>query len=150
MSVILTEPMLDPIGSLILEARADDDLATLVGTRVRGVEPAPGDARGPDEWQAFVVLTALSVPLHPSLPVTFADYGVRCYGTTHQNAWAVWAAFVKAFHGVGPRVRESNGLGIYRTSTSGGEQSADPDTKQPVVLGTLRVIAAASEVAAGS
>jgi hypothetical protein len=147
---MLTDPQLDPLGSIIVEARNDADLASLVGVRVRGVEPAPGDADGPGGWQAFVVVTALTVPVMPTVPVTFAEYGVRCYGTTHQNAWAVWGAFVKAFHGAGPRVRESNGLGIYRTSTSGGEQSSDPDTNQPVVLGTLRVIATASEVAAGS
>jgi hypothetical protein len=144
---MLDEPQLDPMGSIVLEARADADLAALTGSRIRGFEPAPGDARGPGDYQAFVVIAALSVPIHPRVPVTWAEYGVSCYGSTAQNAWAVWAAFAKAFHATTPRVRASNGLGIYRTAvTSGGEQGTDPDTGQPVVRGSIQVIATAQAV----
>lgn len=138
---MLAEPQLDPMGALIAEARADPDLSALVSTRVRGFEPAPGDALGPGQYQAFVVIAALDVPPHLRVPLTFATYGVNCYGSTAQGAWAVWGAFVKAFHMVGPRVK-ANGLGIYQTFVvSGGEQDKDPDTGQPVVRGTIRVTA---------
>lgn len=141
MSAMFTEPMLDPSGSLIVEARTDTDVAALVGTRVRGPEPAPGDAKGPGEYQAFVTIAALSVPPHLSLPITFAEYALNAYGVTYQNAWAVYAALVKAFHKAGERVKTS-GLGIYSTFVlTGGTEDADPQTQQPVVRGTLRVIA---------
>lgn len=144
---MLTEPQPDPLGTLILEARADSDVASLVGTRVRGFEPADGDARPKGEWQAFVVLSALSVPIDPSVPISFAEYGAACYGSTPQNAWAVWGALAKAFHGKGPRTNAS-GLIIYRTAVSaGGEQDKDPDTSQPLVRGTIQVIVAAQAVA---
>lgn len=144
---MLDEPQLDPMGALIAEARNDADVGLLVGNRVRGYEPKPatdadrGDARGPGEYVPFVIISALSVPPHPRVPVTFAEYALNAYGTTPQNAWAVWGALVKAFHAVRTRVK-GNGLGIYQSLVvSGGEQDRDPDTSQPVVRGVVRVIA---------
>lgn len=140
---MLTAPQLNPMGALIAEAKADPDVAALTGTRVRGGEPAPGDARGPGEYQAFVVISALDVPPHPQLPITFAEYALNAYGTTHQNASAVWFALVKAFHKARARVK-GNGLGIYQSIVvTGGGEDRDPDTDQPVVRGTVRVIATA-------
>lgn len=140
------EPQLDPMGALFAEVRDDPDVDTLVDGRVRGVQPAPGDAQPIGKFKAFVVLTTLDATPQPRVPITFATYGVRAYGSTPQNAWAVWGAVVKALHGAGPRLKAS-GLGIYRSAViSGGEQSADPDTKQPVVEGTIRLIATTQEV----
>ena len=144
---MLVEPQLDPMGSLIVEAREDAHVSALVGTRVRGFEPAPktasyeGDARGPGEYIGFVVIAALDVPPHLSVPVTFADYALNAYGTSHAHAWDVWASLVKCFHKVGPRMK-ADGLAIYQTLiVSGGSQDRDPDTRQPVVRGVLRVVA---------
>jgi hypothetical protein len=143
---MLADPQLDPMGSLIRELTADPDVAALVGVRVRGFQPGPGDAKGPGEYQAFIVLTALSVPPHPRVPVTFAEYGIRCYGATPQGAWAVWGAVVKALHQVGPRTK-SNGLLFYRTFVlTGGQQDRDPDTAQPVVTGSIRLTASLQSV----
>lgn len=146
-TAMLEDPQLDPMGSLILELRADTDVAALVSTRVRGFEPAPGDARGAGDYQAFIVVSALSVPPHPRVPITFAEYGIRCYGVTPQNAFAVWGAVVKALHQVGPRTK-SNGLLVYRTFVlAGGTEDRDPDTKQPVVTGTIRLTASLQSIA---
>lgn len=145
---MLDAPQKDPMGTLILEARADSDVATLTGGRVRGFQPAEGDALGPGHYQAFVVIDALTVPVHQQLPITEAEYGIAAYGSTPQNAWAVWGALVKAFHGVGPRIATS-GLGIYRSwAASGGTQDKDPDTGQPLVRGSIRLIATAQAVTA--
>jgi len=145
---MLNDPQLDSLGSLLVEIRDDVDVDALVNGRVRGFEPAPGDAKAAGSYQAFVVLVALSVPPDPQLPVTFATYGVRAYGSTPQSAWAVWGAVVKAIHETGPRLK-ANGLGIYKTiAVSGGEQGKDPDTQQPVVEGTIRLIATTQVVAA--
>ena len=142
---MFTDPIIDPMGSLIAEAKADPDLGALVSDRVRGFEPKgktdtyEGDALGPGSYKSFVVISALSVPPHTRVPITFAEYTVRCYGVTAQGAWEVWAAFVKAFHMTGERVK-GNGLGIYQTYIlTGGSQDKDPDTDQPVVTGTMRV-----------
>jgi hypothetical protein len=154
------DPMVDPMGSLIVEIRDDFDVDDLVDRRVRGGEPAPqildettgevlaeGDARGPGEYIPFIVLTTLSAPPEPRVPLTFATYGARSYGVTPQNAWAVYGALVKAIHNIGPRLRAS-GVGIYNTLViSGGEQDKDPDTKQPVVTATIRLVAATQAVA---
>lgn len=146
MTAMLADPQLDPMGALITELRADSDVAALVSARVRGFEPAPGDALGPGSYQAFIVLTALSVPPHPRVPITFAEYGARCYGATPQGAWAVWGAVVKALHQVGDRTK-SNGLLIYRTFVlTGGSQDRDPDTQQPVVTGSIRLTASLNSV----
>lgn len=150
--MVMNDPQLDPTGALILELRSDGDLAALVGNRVRGYEPmgdvyadgtlvSRGDARGAGEYTAFVVISGLSDQLHPRAPVAFGEWGVVAYGTTPQNARAVWGAVVKALHAIGPRIK-ANGLGIYKTLVvSGGEQDKDPDTGQPAVRGTVRVVA---------
>jgi hypothetical protein len=147
-------PQLDPMGAIVTEARAAPDLAALVGTdargkvRVRGSEPGPGDEKGVGEFQAFVVISTLSAPPMIRTPATVAEYSVRCYGATFQNAWAVWGAFVAAFHEIGPRLKAS-GLGIYRTDViTGGSEDRDPDTNQPVVTGSIRLIATTQVVTA--
>jgi hypothetical protein len=141
------EPQSDPLGSVVSELRADVDVDDLTDGRVRGYQPAPGDARASGQYQPFVIVSALDVPPHPQVPITFASYGIRAYGSTPQNAWAVWGAVVKALHRYGQRVK-SNGLGIYRSSViSGGEQETDPDTAQPVVTGVIRLIATTQAVA---
>lgn len=143
---MLTGPMVPFLGPLIVELRTDPDLRVLVGTRVRGQEPAAGDVQPKGSWQRFVVLVILDAPPHPSLPITFAEVAVRCYGADPTDAWNVWAALVKAVHAVGPRVKAS-GLGIYRSAVlTGGTQDTDPDTNQPLVTGTIQVIATAQAV----
>lgn len=140
----MIEPQLDPTGSLIVEIRSDPDVLNLVSDRVRGTKPAAGDVADP--YKTFVVLVCLAAPPHPRLPITEATYAVSCYGTTGQNAWAIWGAVVKAIHAIGPRTK-SNGLGIYQSLiAAGGEESEDPDTKQPVVQGTLTLIATTQAV----
>jgi hypothetical protein len=144
---MLPAPQLDPLGSLLVEIREDVDVDALVDGRVRGFEPAPGDAKPNGSYQGFIVIVALGVPPDPQLPVTFATYGIRCYGATPQAAWAVWGAVVKCVHENPVRVK-SNGLGIYKTIVvDGGEQGKDPDTQQPVVTGTVRLIATTQAVA---
>lgn len=152
---MFSDPILDPLGSLLVEIRDDIDVDALVDGRVRGFEPAPGDAAWTTDADgrrrfahAFVVLVTLDAPPHPRIPVTSATYAARCYGTTAQNAWAVYAAVVKAIHMVGPRVK-SNGLGIYWTTVvSGGEQEKDPDTQQPLVTATISLIGTTQAVPA--
>lgn len=144
---MLEDPQLDPLGPLVIELRDDADVASLVGNRVRGYEPAPGDARGPGEYQAFVVVTTLSAPPHPRVPMTWAEYGLRAYGVTPQGAWAVWGALVRALHQVGHRNR-SNGQIVYKSIIlTGGQQDEDPDTHQPVVTGSVQLIASLQSAA---
>lgn len=160
---MLADPMIDPMGGVIAELRADPDIQNLVGVdecgfrRVRGGEALgegqcangtqrSADGLGPGNYRAFIVVATLDDPPMARVPVQRAVYSVACYGTTHQNARAVWGAVVKAMHLVGGRVK-SNGLGFYiSVIEAGGEQDKDPDTGQPVVRGTIRVTAAAQAV----
>jgi len=142
----MDDPQLDPMGAIISELRADADVSALVDSRVRGAEAAPGDATDP--YQAFIVVVALDVPPHPRVPVTFATYDIASYGVTPQGAWEVYGAVAKALHAVGSRMK-LNGLGIYRTFVlSGGQQDRDPDTRQPVVRATVRLIGTTQAVPA--
>lgn len=160
MTGILIDTQLDPLGSIIAEARADTDLDALLDGRIRGGEPKPrrvdpttlavleeGDALGPGHYKAFIVLTLLDAPVHPQLPISLAtEYGVNCYGVTFQNATEVWLAFRRAFHKVRTRTK-ANGLGIYgSTIVTGGSQDRDQDTKQPIIRGVLRVLHTTSSV----
>lgn len=154
MTGILEDPLITPVGTYILELRADSDLTALVSGRIRAFEPLgasatyEGDALSPGSYKAFVVVKAQSVPPHPRLPITDAELLVQCYGVTAQNASEVYGAVVKATHGVGARVR-ANSIGIYRSwIIAGGEQLKDPDTRQPYVEAVARFIATAQAVTA--
>lgn len=126
--------MVDPMGTLIRELRAAD----IASDRVRGGEAGVGDERTP--YQRFVVLNELSnVPLNRT-PVQFARYGVRAYGTTFQDARALWGEIVEVLHIAGSRTGPT-GVGIYQTRVLEAVATADPRTKQPYYDGTLEVIA---------
>lgn len=141
------EPQLDPLGALLTEIRDDEDVDDLVDGRVRGYQPAAGDAQPVGKFKAFVVIVTLDAPPEPRVPITKATYAIRCYGVTPQGAWALWGAVVKAIHGAGPRLKAS-GLGIYLSQViSGGTQDEDPDTRQPLVEGVVRLIATTQAVA---
>lgn len=158
---MFTEPMLDPTGAFIRELQDDTDLDELVDGHVHGFEPGPevtrngvvthpADAQPSGKYRRFVVVVPLGVPPEPRTPVTFATYAARCYGVTPQDASRVYGALVKAIHNIGPRLKES-GLGIYQTLViSGGEQLKDPDTDQPYVLATIRLVATTHLVGVGS
>lgn len=145
--------MLPIIAPYVTELREDAAVIAVIGVdgngvrRVRAAEPLAGDAQGPGRYLPFMVLDVFDAPPEPDIPVTFATIGASCYGTTHQNAWAVYLALVEATHRVGPRLKD-NGLGFYRSLVvSGGEQGRDPDTKQPVVRAVVNLIATTEAVA---
>lgn len=143
---MLSAVMIDPLGSILTELRADVDLDLLVDERIRGGEPGPADVSDP--FQAFVVLIALDDYPHPRVPIQRALYGVDCYGVTYQGAREVWGAVVKAMHVVGSRMK-ANGLGIYISAIdSGGEQDEDPRTHQPLIRGVIRVTTTAQAIPA--
>jgi hypothetical protein len=141
------DPMPTSMGAVITELRDDADVAALVGTRVRANRPKgadtydAGDARGAGQFVAFVVVSTTSAFPSRRVPLAFTEYIVRCYGATPKDAREVWGAVCKAMHDVGPRLK-SSGLGIYRSAiVGGGSDDEDPDTHQPVVIGTLQLIA---------
>jgi hypothetical protein len=145
---MISDPPTDPLGSLLVEIRDDIDVDALVDGRVRGGEPAAGDVQPAGKYKAFIVISTLDDPPHPRIPVRFATYSVRMYGTTYQNASAIYAAVVKAIHMVGPH-RKANGLGIYWTTViSGGSQDRDPDTAQPLTTAVISLIGTTQAVPA--
>lgn len=150
-----TDPQEAFLGAIIVEGREDPDLAALVESRIRGRRPAAempnrpgsGDVQPKGSYKRFVVASIASAPPHPDLPISFAEVQFNAYGTDDADAWGVWAAVVKAYHRVGPRVKAS-GLGIYRSKViSGGEQADDPDTGQPYISGTIQFIVTTQAVA---
>jgi len=136
---MLDGPLPDPLGALIIEVRSSPGVAALVTDRVRGLRPAPGDARPKGAYRAFVVLSVLDAPPDPRLPMARAVYGASCYGATGQQAMALWGAVAAAVHRAGVR-RKASGLAIWDSFASGGSEDEDPDTQQPVVRGTLEVL----------
>lgn len=129
---------MDALGKLVVEIRDDDAVTAIAHGRVRGAEPAgattsdAGDARGPGEYVAFVVLSKLDDPrVGPRIPAHRAVIAARCYGRTFAEAAALRWAVSQAIHLVGPRLK-SNGLGIYQSlDESGGAADRDPNTQQP-------------------
>lgn len=139
--------MLDPLPKILIELRNDVEVDALVDGRVRGWEPAEGDAQPFGKYKAFVVLVRLDAPRLPRAPIQQASIAVRCYGTDKANAYAVYAACSDAIHNIGPRLH-NNGLGIYIShDDTGASQDADPVTKQPLETFVIRLSATTQEVA---
>lgn len=123
----------DPTGRLLTEIRDDATVASLTSGRVRGGEPAPGDALGAGEYQAFVVLVRLARTRLRRAPIQEVRYVARCYAATHQGAAALAGAVSEAVHARGHRITPA-GLSILGSFDDGdGGSTKDPDTGQPMV-----------------
>ena len=136
--------MIDPLGKLLTEIRNNPAVAALT-TRIRGGEPVSGDAAMP--YQRFVVLVRLGATREKRVPVQEVRVLVRCYGSTYQDAAALYGAVSDAIHNVGPRI--GGGVLIHRSYEDiGNGVEKDPDTGQPHEDGVISVFAATQVVTA--
>jgi hypothetical protein len=128
--------VIDPLGALVTELRN----ANIASGRVRGGEPAEGDAKGAGEYQRFVVLTRLGAIRQHRAPVQEVRIGVRAYGATYQDAAALYGEISDVVDNAGPRLVGSKA--IYQSlDDTGGEASKDPDTGQPYEIGVIALYA---------
>jgi len=138
--------MVDPLGYILTIIRADAGVAAIT-TRVRGGEPAKGDALGPGLYQPFVVLARLGHQRQKRLPVQEVRIAARCYGVTFQGASALAGAVSDAVHAIGPQT-SAGGVGIWTAFDDGGEGTLkDPDTDQPYEVIIIAVNAADRPIA---
>jgi hypothetical protein len=118
------------MGRILTEIR-DDATVAAITTRIRGSEPAPGDALGAGSYQPFVVLTRLGTSRLKRAPIQEVRISARCYGATYQAAAALAGAVSDAIHAKGHRITAS-GVAIFGSfDDGGGEATADPTTGQP-------------------
>jgi hypothetical protein len=122
----------DPTGRLLTEIRDDVTVAGLVSGRVRGGEPAAGDALGPGHYQAFIVIVRMGGVRLRRAPIQEVRLAARCYAATAQGAAALAGAVSDAVHARGHRITPA-GLSIFGSfDEGGGGASKDPDTGQPM------------------
>lgn len=120
----------DPLGRILIEIRDNAGVAAIT-TRIRGGEPAPGDALGPGSYQPFVVLTTLGRSRLKRAPVGEVRILAKCYGATFQGASALAGAVSEAIHATGHRISGS-GVVIFDSFDDGGDGGdIDPVTHQP-------------------
>ena len=120
--------MIDPLGFLLIGIR-DDPAVVALGAVVRGGEMAPGDSAVP--FKRVVVLVRLGAQRDKRAPVQEVRIAARCYGSTYQDAAALYGAVSDAVHNIGPRISAS-GVLIYRSFDDVGMGATkDPDTGQP-------------------
>ena len=137
--------MIDPLGKLLTEIRDFPAVAALT-SRVRGGEFAPGDAAVP--FKRVVVLVRLGTTRAKRAPVQEVRIGLRCYGSTYQDAAALYGAVSDAVHNVGPRIG-ATGVLIHRSFDDiGMGADKDPDTGQPHEDGVIQLFAATQVVTA--
>jgi hypothetical protein len=135
--------LVDPLGFVLTTIRSDATVAAIT-TRVRGGEPAPGDALGPGKYIPFVVLTKLGHSRLKRAPVQEVRLAAKCYAATNQAADALGGAVSDAIHAAGHRI-SSSGVSILGAFDDGGEgASKDPDTGQPVSVIVIQVNALTS------
>lgn len=127
--------MIVPIGALVTELRT----AGIASGRVRGGEPAQGDAKTP--YQRFVVLVHLGYQRLHRAPMAIHRIGVRAYAPTHQDASALYGEISDALDNAGPRLSASDVLIYQSLDDTGGSAQKDPDTQQPYEDGVLEVFA---------
>lgn len=123
--------MIDPLGKLLTEIRSNATVAALT-TRIRGGEPAVGDAQSAAAgYLRFVVLTRLGNERAKRVGMQTLRIAARCYGTSFGDAAALAGAVSDAIHNIGPR-RNATGVLIFRTYDDIGlGATKDPDTGQP-------------------
>lgn len=137
--------MIDYFGKILGELGADAAVVSITD-RIRGHVPGPNDAKGPTEYVPFVVLTDLGGPPMRRVPIQNALLGLRAYGVTPQGAKALYVACSNALHDVGPRIHGT--VLIYDSADgTGGDEGADPQTKQPYVEGVIQLVVSALAVA---
>lgn len=123
--------LVDPLGRILTEIRDDAGVAAIT-TRIRGGEPAAGDALGPGSFVPFVVLSRLGHSRLPHAPVQGVRFVARCYGVTAQGATALAGAVSNAVHDKGHRINGS-GIAIFGSFDDGGlGADKDPSTGQPL------------------
>ena len=123
--------MVDVTGSLLTMIRDDPGVAAIT-TRIRGGEPAPGDALGAGSYRAFVVLSRLGSLRLKRAPIQEVRLVARCYAATAQGAAALAGAVSDAIHAKGHRINGA-GVAIFGSFDDGGlGADRDPDTKQPL------------------
>ena len=124
--------LVDPLGRILTEIRDDSAVAALVSGRVRGGEPAAGDALGPGHYQAFVVLSRLGYVRLARAPIQEVRIAVKCYAATAAAATALAGAVSDAIHARGHRINPS-GVAIFGSfDDTGLGADKDPDTGQPL------------------
>lgn len=122
--------MVDPLGKILTEIRSNATVAALT-TRIRGGEPAIGDAQPAESYNRFVVLVRLSHDREARNPVQAVRILARCYGTSYTDAATLAGAVSDAIHNIGPR-RTTAGVLVYRSFDDIGQGATkDPDTGQP-------------------
>ena len=77
--------LLSPLGAAAAELLADATV-TAITTRIRTIEPAPGDAKASGSYVPFVVLTTLDTPWQAPTATSVASIGMRCYAATFPAA----------------------------------------------------------------
>jgi hypothetical protein len=116
--------MIDPLGKLLTEIR-DDEAVSDITTRIRGEEPAQGDA------PPMVVITTFPIVRENRLPLARYQYIIRCYGSSLQQTAQLRGAVSDAIHHVGPRMSAA-GVALYRSQVENeGMFQTDPDTQWP-------------------
>lgn len=151
--------MIDVTPKYLIELRDDPAVDAICHERVRIDEPAPdvihpttgaviaqGDARGPGEYVAFVVIARLAAPHDTRSVGQYVRVVTRCYGRTPQEAYALYSACVDVIHNVGPRVHGTTGIYLSFDDT-GATPGRDPVTQQPYEEFIASLIASTQAVA---
>lgn len=135
--------MVDVMGELVRELRADAGVSAIVGTHVWG-EEVPANAG--NDPRPFVTIRELGVRREKRTPVMQVRVSVLCVAKTHQLASALYGAVSDALHNQGPRV--NSGVGIWRSSEeSGGQTLIDPQLRWPQKVAIYEVFAVSQAVA---
>ncbi len=134
---VLSEPM----GTILSELRT----ANIASKRVRGNEPAQGDAITP--YQRFVVVIDLGGPRLHRAPLQTVRYSIRCYGATPQDASDLYRDVSDTLDNRGPRYGPTDVALHQSLDDTGGSFGKDPITKQPFYEGVFEILAGAQLIA---
>lgn len=126
-------------GKVLIEVR-DDPVVSAITSRVRVLEPAPGDV------PPMVIIVKAGSSRTPfgqgsgHLGLLEDVYYARCYGTTRIQAEQLAGAVSDAMHDKGPRPGRTL---LLTLEDGGGGSEVEPDTKYNLEVLTLRAIGAA-------
>ncbi len=128
----------DPLATLLDYLRADADLATLVGSRIYGLD------RPVDQSGAALTVSLDGGTPRPDLPIADVRAELRCWGGTGpdgpERATSIWravhAAVNIAYQAVGPATL------LWAVESGGPTLLRDPDTNEAFARCALRIATA--------
>jgi hypothetical protein len=139
--------MVDPLGRIFTDLRADSALAAETGGKIWAEVPALWNGQPlPEDPRPYVLVNPLAVGRGRHIPIDTHRIAITCYGKDPRLAARLYGLVSDVLHDAGPR-HTAGGTALYRSEEEvGGQPANDPLTGWPVNISIYQIWAASAPV----